>query len=283
MRRILLTNICVDEKGEPRSAPLLLGYEPQVRSFLEGPTVPRSEAFEILPRAPYAAQSAVVEQPQDYPDHIPSGQVYTMALPINPFKLMGKTADASSPWKAKGKGKGKSKDAGLKKKPKKLTEKAPIPETTIHPIPEQEPVLASLKVHVLEDSDQEEELRPRKKRGRTEPSSIPAEGPSSHSKAWDPALLFGPNPISVRDTILDNSNTDVSAQVAHGLAFAACLPGDMKQWAGTQPGPAFRQITRALMMVIAFFLYLTLLYILNGFFFLKFLNLSFLFTRVFFI
>uniref|UniRef100_A0A2N9GWQ8 Uncharacterized protein n=1 Tax=Fagus sylvatica TaxID=28930 RepID=A0A2N9GWQ8_FAGSY len=159
------------------------------------PRVPRSEAFEILPRAPYVAQPVVVEQPQDYPDHIPSGQVYAMAPPINPFKLMGKTADMSSSSKVKGKGKGKGKDIGVKKKP--------IPEPP--------------KVHVLEDSDKEEELRPRKKRGRTEPSSIPAEGPLSHSEAWDPALLFGPNPISVRDTVLDESNADVSAQATQGV------------------------------------------------------------------
>jgi hypothetical protein len=278
VRRVLSTSICVDERGEPRSAPLLLGYEPQVKSFLEGPTVPRSAAFEILPRAPYAAQPVVVEQPQDYPDHIPSGQVYAMAPPINPFKLMGKTADASSSTKAKGRGKGKGKEVGVKRKLKKPSEEAPLPEATVQPIPEPEPVPAPSKVHVLEASDQgEEELRPRKKRGRTEPSSIPAEGPSSHSEAWDPALLFGKNPISVRDSILDNSNTDVSAQVARGLAFAACLPEDMKQWAGTQPGPAFRQITRGLMMVIALFPYFNILFTLNRFSFSNFLSLSFLF------
>uniref|UniRef100_A0A2N9EWM0 Uncharacterized protein n=1 Tax=Fagus sylvatica TaxID=28930 RepID=A0A2N9EWM0_FAGSY len=132
-----------------------------------------------------------------------------MAPPINPFKLMGKTADASSSTKAKGKGKGKRKDAKTKKKPKKLPEEPQITVATSHPAPEQEPILAPPK---------------------------------------DPALLFGPNPISIRDTILDNCNADVSAQVAHGLAFAACLPEDMKQWAGNQPGPVFRQITRGLMM-----------------------------------
>ena len=152
-----------------------------------------------------------------------------MAPPINPFKLMGKTADASSSTKAKGRGKRKGKDIGSKKKPGKLPEEAPIPKATPQPIPESEPVPELPNVHILEDSEQEEELRPRKKRGRAEPSSIPSEGPSSHSKAWDPTLLFGPNPISVRDSILDNSNADISAQVAHGLAFIACLPEDMKQ------------------------------------------------------
>jgi hypothetical protein len=204
-----------------------------------------------------------------------------MAPPINPFKLMGKLADASSSTKAKGKGKGKGKEIGVKRKLKKPIEEAPVPEAMIQPTSEQDPILSPPKVHVLEDSDREEELQPRKKRGRTEPSSIRAEGPSSHSEAWDPALLFGPNPISIRDFVLNNSNTDVSAQVAHGLAFAACLPEDMKQWAGSQPGPAFRQITRGLMMVIALFPYLTFLYTVNGFSFFNFLSLSFLFTRVF--
>ena len=43
VRRELATNIYVNQRGEPRSAPLLLRYEPQIRSFLEGPTVPRSQ------------------------------------------------------------------------------------------------------------------------------------------------------------------------------------------------------------------------------------------------
>ena len=172
-----------------------------------------------------------------------------MAPPINPFKLMGKTADASSSTKAKGRGKQKGKDIGPKKKLGNLPKEAPIPEATPQPIPESEPVPELPNIHILEDSEQEEELRPRKKRGRAEPSSIPSEGPSSHSKAWDPALLFWPNPISIQDSILDDSNTDISAQATHGLAFAACLPEDMKKWVGTQPGPAFRQITRGLMMV----------------------------------
>jgi hypothetical protein len=174
-----------------------------------------------------------------------------MAPPVNPFKLMGKPADASSSKKVKGKGRGKSKGTEAPKIPKKLPEEASTTESVSPPIPEQEPASEPAKVHVLEDSEQEEELQPRKKRGRTEPPTIPVEGPSSHALAWDPALLFGQHPISVRDSIMDNSDIDVSAQVARGLAFAACLPEDMKKWAGTQPGPAFRQITRNLMMVSA--------------------------------
>jgi hypothetical protein len=107
VKTILRTNIYVDQRGEPRSAPLLLRYEPQIKSFLEGPTVPRSQAVEVQASVPYVAQPAEVEQPQDHPDLIPSGQVCEMAPPINPFKLMGKTADASLSEKGRAKEKGK--------------------------------------------------------------------------------------------------------------------------------------------------------------------------------
>jgi hypothetical protein len=183
-----------------------------------------------------------------------------MAPPINPFKLMGKPADASSSGKAKGKGKGRTKGSGVEKKLKKPMADAPMSKVSIQPSTEQVSFLPPPMVQDLGEPDREEELQPRKKRGRTEPFSIPAEGPSSHSEAWDLALLFRPNPISVRDTILDNSNNEASAQVAHGLAFAACLPEDMKHWANTQPGAVFRDITRGLMMVTYFLTYLHTLF-----------------------
>ena len=163
---------------------------------------------------------------------------------------MGKTADASPFETEKRKGKGKTKGAGAKKKLKKLAAGNVELEVTTQPPAEQEPPLPLPTVHNIDESGQGEEAGPRKKRGRTETSSAKAEGSSSRPEAWDPALLFGPDPISVRDSILDNSNAKVSAQVAHGLAFAACLPEDMKQWAGTQSGPVFRHITRDLMMVM---------------------------------
>jgi hypothetical protein len=172
-----------------------------------------------------------------------------MAPPLNPFKLMGKTADVGPSKKRKSQAKGKGKKTGAPKKRKKLPKDTPVTETTSVPVSEQEAVPSPQVVHIVMESEQEEELQPQQKEGRTEPSSIPAEGPSSHHAAWDPALLFVPNPISVRDTILDHSDADASARVAHGLSFAACLPEDMKRWANTQPGTAFRQMTHGLMMV----------------------------------
>ncbi len=184
----------------------------------------------------------MVEHPQNHHDLIPSGQVCEMVPPINPFKLMGKTADASPSGKAKGRGKGKNKGVGAEKKLKKPIADASMPEVTIQPPTEQEPPLPPPTVHDLDEPNQGEEWQPRKKRGRTEAPSVQA-------------LLLDQDSISIWDSILDDSNSEVAAQVAHGLAFAACLPGDMKQWAGTQPGPVFRHITRGLMMVTIFQLY----------------------------
>ncbi len=79
VKRVLSTNICVDQRGEPRSAPLLPRYEPQVRSFFESPTILRSQAVEVQPNVIYMAQPAEVEQPQDHPDLISLGQVCEMA------------------------------------------------------------------------------------------------------------------------------------------------------------------------------------------------------------
>uniref|UniRef100_A0A2N9FK01 Uncharacterized protein n=1 Tax=Fagus sylvatica TaxID=28930 RepID=A0A2N9FK01_FAGSY len=186
IRRVLSANFCVDERGEPRSAPLLLGYEPQVKSFLEGPTVPRSEAFEILPRAPYIAQPAETEKPEDYPDRIPVGQVYAMAPPINPFEPL---------------------------------EEIPITESESRPIPERVPSPEPAKDQISEEPEQEEELQPRKKKGRNEPPMIPTGG------AFLSCLGLGPRP-TVRRTSDYN----------------------MKKWAGTQPGPAFRHVTKNLIM-----------------------------------
>uniref|UniRef100_A0A2N9IE23 Uncharacterized protein n=1 Tax=Fagus sylvatica TaxID=28930 RepID=A0A2N9IE23_FAGSY len=82
VKRVLATNIYVDQRGEPCSAPLLLRYEPQIRSFLEADTTALSED----------------------PELIPTGQVSEMAPPINPFELMGKATGGSSSESSQRKG-----------------------------------------------------------------------------------------------------------------------------------------------------------------------------------
>ena len=120
MKRVLATNVYVDQRGEPRSAPLLLSYEPQIRSFLEGPTVPRSQEIRVEPSVPSVAVLADTTALSVDPELIPTGQVSEMAPPINPFELMGKATGGSSSGAAKGKGKGRGKGAGAGKKSKKV-------------------------------------------------------------------------------------------------------------------------------------------------------------------
>lgn len=175
-----------------------------------------------------------------------------MAPLINPFKLMGKTAGASPSEIMKGKGKGETKGAGARKKLKKSITVAPGPEPATQTTTNQEPPRSLPVVHDLDESDYGEELAPRKKKGQTEATSVPAKGTSSDFEAWVPQLLFDPGPISVRDTILDDSETKLSAKVAHGLARAACLPEDMKLWDNIHSKQIFRHITRGMMMVIIF-------------------------------
>jgi hypothetical protein len=181
------------------------------------------------------------------PELIPTGQVSEMAPPINPFELMGKATNGSSSGTSKGKGKGRGKGAG--KKSKKAMSESSTSEQVTQATTTQESPLPLPIVHEIDESDHGEDLAPPSKRGRTEGPSMPAEGTSSGFEAWVPNLLFGDGPISVHDTVLDESETELSAHVAHGLARAACLPGDMNQWDSMNSGQIFRHITRGMMMV----------------------------------
>ena len=114
VKRVLATNVYIDRRGEPRSAPLLLRYEPQIRSFLEGPTVPRSQEVRVETPTPSLAVPADTTSISEDPEFIPFGQVSEMAPPINPFEIMGKATGASSSGVTKTRGKGRGKEAGKK-------------------------------------------------------------------------------------------------------------------------------------------------------------------------
>jgi hypothetical protein len=273
VKRVLATNIYVDQRGEPRSAPLLLRYEPQIRSFLEGPTVPRSQKVRVEASVPGLAVPADTTTLSEDPEFIPIGQVSEMALSINPFELMGKAIGGSSSGATKGKGKGRGRGAG-KKSTKVVSESSSseqTAQTTAQELPRPLPV-----VHEIDESDHGEDLAPQRKKGRSEVPPMPAEGTSASFEAWVPNLLFGDGPISVHDTVLVETETELSAHVAHGLARAACLPGDMNQWDSMNSGQIFRHVTRGMMMVTfsSFNIYffcesLSLRFISSNFFFLS--------------
>ena len=247
VKRVLTTNVYVDQQGEPRSAPLLLSYKSQIRSFLEGPTVPRSQEVRVEPSVPCVAIPADTTTLGEDPELIPTSQVSEMAPPVNLFELMGKATGGSSSGTSKGKGKGRSK--GAEKKSKKAVSASSTSEQVTQATTTKEPPLPLPIVHEIDESDHGEDLAPPSKKGRTEGPSMPVEGTSSSFEAWVPSLLFGDGPISVHDTVLDESETELSAHVAHGLARAACLPGDMNQWDSMNSGQIFRHITRGMMMV----------------------------------
>uniref|UniRef100_A0A2N9HYB2 Uncharacterized protein n=1 Tax=Fagus sylvatica TaxID=28930 RepID=A0A2N9HYB2_FAGSY len=173
VERVLATNVYIDNKNQPHSIPLLLRYEPQIGSFLEGPTVPRSQEVQVEPTVLFVAPPVATAPDSESFDLIPFGQVSEMAPPINPFKLMGKTAKRS-PY---GAGEGQS------------------------------------KRHRGWKEGQEADCR------GFEASSMPAEGASSDFETWVPDLMFEPGLISVQDSILDNSEIEISTKAVQGVHY----------------------------------------------------------------
>uniref|UniRef100_A0A2N9HKY2 Uncharacterized protein n=1 Tax=Fagus sylvatica TaxID=28930 RepID=A0A2N9HKY2_FAGSY len=240
---------CRSDFGSPDSSRIAL-YEGQadtelIRSFLEGPTVPRSQEVRVEASTPSLAVPADTTTITEDPEFIPVGQVSEMAPPINPFELMARGTGGSSSGAAKTRGKGRGKGSG--KKGQKVVSDSSSSEqaaqTTVQEPPRPLPV-----VHEIDESDHGEDLAPPKKKGRSEAPPMPAEGASASFEPWVPRLLFGDGPISVHDTVLDETEPELSAHVAHGLARAACLPEDMNQWDSMNSAQIFRHGTRGLMM-----------------------------------
>ncbi len=244
----------VNRLNQPRLAPLLLRYKPQISSYLEGPTVPRSQEVQVEPTVLFIAPPATTNLDSDAPDRIPSGQVSEMVPPIKPFKLIGKTAGGSPSGAGKGKGKGK----GAGKKGKKPISEAIEPELITPSSADQEPPRSLPMVHELDKLDQGEGLVCKRKRTRSESTSMPAQETSPQFEAWVPDLMYEEGPISIRDTILDNSEIEISAKVAHELSRASCLPMDMKLWDSMHSGQIFRHLSRGLMLVSALPIFLLL-------------------------
>jgi hypothetical protein len=115
LSKVLKANICIDQMGQLRSAPLLLRYKPLIRNFLDSPTVPRAQETPIEFPALYVAQPASAIPPFDHPDLIPIGEVYEMAPPVDLFEVIGKKSKGAS----SSKGKGKTKQSTQPKKPRR--------------------------------------------------------------------------------------------------------------------------------------------------------------------
>ena len=108
-----------------------------------------------------------------------------MAPPINPFKLMSKTATESPSDARKSKGKGKAKGAGQGKKGRK-----PISQVIAHKQSTSSAGAGSAAhkpqwqmpiIREIMESDHEEDLAPKRNRGQLKSITEPAPGTSSHA------------------------------------------------------------------------------------------------------
>jgi hypothetical protein len=98
---------------------------------------------------------------------------------------------------------------------------------------------------------------PRAKRAQTEAETSHLPGPSSSDYVWAPKLMVGLKPVTAQDTVLDTSNVEHFAKVAHALTVAACLPGDIQAWDEMSSDRIFRHISSGLVMVsLILFLFL---------------------------
>jgi hypothetical protein len=256
INKVLNSNICVDEFGQPKATSVLLGYRPLIGSFLDGPTVPRSQETPIEPSVLYVAQPSISVPQADHPSLIPTGAVLEMAPLVDVFEIIGKRSKGAS--SSKGKSKGKAKEGVQTKRSKKAIFQVPGTE---QPIRYKEPMLVpSAKQsdfpQIVEDVkvEQAEHQAPRPKRARIVVEQTEVPGPSSQGEPWVPEIMVQGQPVTTDHTVFETTNIEFSARVAHALTRATCLPGDYGVWEEMFSGRLFRHISHGLVIVSFFYL-----------------------------
>ena len=94
IKKVLLTNICVDQNEQARSAPLLLGYVSQLRAFLQYLTFSRSQALKVEQVTISSAFPTESQQVVGHPDLILTEAMLEMATLINAFIFLDKQSKA---------------------------------------------------------------------------------------------------------------------------------------------------------------------------------------------
>jgi hypothetical protein len=216
----------VDRFGQPRAAPLLLGYQPLVGNFLEGPTVPRSQETPVEPMVLYVAQPASAVQVVDHPDFIPTGAVSEMAPPIDVFEIIGKKQKAAS----SSRGKGKARPAGPPRRSRRGILETIAPdqqksgeESSSAPVAEHNEIPPIVEEVVTE---QVEDLVLRSKRARVKLEQADLPGASSSAEVWAPKMAVAGDLVTIAHTVFETTDVEFSARVAQAITRASCLPGD---------------------------------------------------------
>ena len=251
IKKVLGSNICVNEFGQPRDASVLLGYRPLIESFLDSPTVPRSQETPIEPSVLYVAQPSTSIPQVDHPSLIPTGAVLEMAPSVDVFKIIGKKSKGAS--SSKGKGKGKAKEGIQTRRSKKAIFQVPeIGQPVRSEEPRSVPLTEQSNIpHIVEgaESVRIEEQAPRPKRAKVmfEQSEIP--GPSVQSEPWVSEITVQGQPVTTDHTVFKTTDIEFSARVAHALTRATYLSGDYGVWEEMSSGRLFRHISHGLVMV----------------------------------
>uniref|UniRef100_A0A2N9GL21 Uncharacterized protein n=1 Tax=Fagus sylvatica TaxID=28930 RepID=A0A2N9GL21_FAGSY len=250
IKKVLSSNILVDRFGQPRAAPLLLGYQPLVGNFLEGSTMPRSQETPVEPTVLYVAQPAPAVRAVEDPEFIPTGAVLEMAPPVDVFEILAKgKAKETSSSRVKGKAKPpipprRSRRAvpdtasTEQQKGEGELNSAPVAEHTAVP-----PIVEEVETEQVED------LVPRSKRARVVSEQAAQTGASSSSaKVWAPKMAVAGDLVTTAHTVFETTDVEFSARVAQAITRAVCLPRDSQIWEQMSSGRMFRHISRGLVM-----------------------------------
>ena len=222
-------------------------------SFLEGPTVPRSQETPVEPTSLYVAQPSSTEHPVDLPEFIPTGEVSEMAPPVDVFEILNKRKREAPCTKGKEKEKEKTKAEAPPRRSRRIIydtaapaqpniraelSSAAAPEPTVLPESVEEPA-----------AEQAEGLvrRPKRLRAATERVDLP--GSSSDAEVWAPRMVVAGDPITTAHTVFETTDVEFSARVAQAITRVSCLPGDSQVWDDMSSGRIFRHVSRSLVMV----------------------------------